>query len=137
MPSYETIYEVAPIAHDLGPTRPLALPRGPVGAPLVDEPHWLVVHSGPEHDVEHLIARAHRAPKLVVVSPRHRDVYPVAPHLPHAERIVSAAGFNVMQEAAPWRERHTFVPFPRALDDQFARAQWCAGCSRLAFSISR
>jgi hypothetical protein len=32
------------------------------------------------------------------------------------------AGFNVMHETASVRERHRFVPLPRALDDQFARA---------------
>jgi hypothetical protein len=51
-----------------------------------------------------------------------RDVYPVAPHLPHAERIVTAAGFNLMQETAHLRDRHAFVPFERALDDQFTRS---------------
>jgi hypothetical protein len=34
---------------------------------------------------------------------------------------VTAAGFNLMHETAHLRDRHTFVPFERALDDQFAR----------------
>jgi hypothetical protein len=49
-------------------------------------------------------------------------VYPAAPHLPYAEQLVTAAGFNAMSETAALRERHRFFPFPRALDDQFARA---------------
>jgi predicted glycosyltransferase len=98
----------------------------------VTEPHWLVVHSGPQDELDRLLARAADAPRVVVVSPRRprrlperaqwRDVYPVAPHLAHAQRIVTAAGFNLMQETAHLRGRHTFVPFARALDDQFARA---------------
>jgi predicted glycosyltransferase len=123
LPRYDAIYELEPLSHDLGPTQPLELPATPIGEPLVDEPHWLVVHSGPQHEVDELLKRAHDAPKLVVVSPHHRDVYPVAPHLAHAERVITAAGFNAVHENAPWRERHTLVPFPRALDDQFARAE--------------
>jgi predicted glycosyltransferase len=125
LPRYEITYELEPVSHGhaLGRTEPLRLPLDPTtGPPLADEPHWLVVHAGPAHELEQLIARAHGAPKLVVVSPRHRDVYPVAPHLPHAERIITAAGFNAIHETAPWRARHTAVPFPRALDDQFAQA---------------
>ena len=38
------------------------------------------------------------------------------------ERIITGAGFNLMHEAAPFRDRHLFVPFPRVLDNQFARA---------------
>ena len=49
-------------------------------------------------------------------------MYPVAPYLPHAEGIVTAAGFNPMRETAGLRARHCVVPFARALDDQFARA---------------
>jgi hypothetical protein len=124
IPQYDVTYEVEP----LGVGEPLALPRAPVGEPLDDEPHWLVVHSGPPHELDALIALARDAPKLIVVSPRHRDIYPVAPHLAHAGRVITAGGFNAVHENARWRERHTIVPFPRALDDQFARAQWAAGC---------
>jgi hypothetical protein len=133
LPDYDVVYEVEPITHALrGLAQPLALPRSPVGEPLVDEPHWLVVHSGPQPEIEALVARAEGAPRLVVVGPGHRDVYPVAPHLAHAERIVTAAGFNAVHEAAPWRERHTVVPFGRALDDQFARAAAYASARSIA-----
>ena len=110
-------------------TLPAAVEPGP---PLLDEPHWIVVHSGPDEELLALIERAADAPRLVVVSPRPpsrlpagaewRDLYPVAPYLRHAERIVTAAGFNAVSEAAPFRARHETVPFPRPLDDQFARA---------------
>jgi hypothetical protein len=128
LPAFARTYEVEP----LGIGEPLELPRAPAGEPLAGEPHWLVVHSGPQREIDTLIEHARGAPKLVVVSPRHRDVYPVAPHLAHAERVITAAGFNAVHENEPWRERHTMVPFPRALDDQFARAQCGRGsASRL------
>jgi predicted glycosyltransferase len=123
LPDYDVIYALEPLTHDLGPTLPLHLPATPIGAPLVEEPHWLVVHSGPQSELDELLIHAEGAPKLVVVSPRHTDVYPVAPHLAHAERVITGAGFNAVHENARWRERHTLVPFPRALDDQFARAE--------------
>ncbi len=137
LPRYAVIYELEPLSGDHaralhGRRQPLTLPVAPTGAALLDEPHWLVVHSGPQEELDALLAHAEHAPRIVVVSPRRpsrlperaqwRDVYPVAPHLAHAERIVTAAGFNLMQETAHLRERHTFVPFERALDDQFARA---------------
>jgi len=34
---------------------------------------------------------------------------------------VTAAGFNLMQETAHLRDRHTCMAFERALDDQLAR----------------
>jgi predicted glycosyltransferase len=123
LPSYDVIYELEPLAHDLGPTQPLELPQAPIGEPLVDEPHWLVVHSGPQSELDELLRQAQDAPKLVVVSPLATDVYPVAPHLAHAERVITGAGFNAVHENARWRERHIFLPFPRGLDDQFARAE--------------
>jgi hypothetical protein len=128
LPTYDRTFEVEP----LGVGEPLALPRAPIGEPLADEPHWLVVHSGPQRELDVLLEHARGAPRLIVVSPRHRDVYPVAPHLAHAERVITGGGFNAVHESEPWRERHTIVPFPRALDDQYARAQCGRGsASRL------
>ena len=135
LPHYDVVYGLEPLASDhasaLGAVIPLALPPATPGPPLTHKPHWLVAHSGPDRELNALIARADRAPRIVVVSPRRpsklprhaawRDVYPVAPHLAHAERIVTAAGFNLMHETRPWRDRHTAVPYARALDDQFAR----------------
>jgi hypothetical protein len=50
------------------------------------------------------------------------DVYPAWPMFQRADRIISGAGFNVMRQAEPYRKKHRFVPFPRALDDQYTRA---------------
>jgi hypothetical protein len=137
LPRYDVNYELEPLSAEharalVGPVERLGLPIAPAGAPLLDEPHWVVVHSGPNHELERLLAHTADAPRIVVVSPRRparlperaqwRDVYPVAPHLAHAQGIVTAAGFNLMQETAHLRDRHTFVAFERALDDQFARS---------------
>ena len=100
---------------------------------------WLVVHSGPAEETLELVAYARETarledarPALTVVSPYrpealepdvgHLDVYPAWPLFDRAERIITAAGCNAVRQAAPWRERHRMVPFPRRYDDQFARA---------------
>jgi hypothetical protein len=135
LPRYDVVYGLEPLAADhaaaLGEVVQFSLPLAEPGPPLTHKPHWLVAHSGPDRELHALIAHAEHAPRIVVVSPRRpsnlprhaawRDVYPVAPHLAHAERIVTAAGFNLMHETSPLRDRHTAVPFARALDDQFAR----------------
>jgi hypothetical protein len=124
---------------------PLELPP-PAAARAADppEPLWLVVHSGPAEEVADLVAyadeqrRAERSrAHLTVVSPCPPtempsdsdavDVYPASALYPHAERIFTACGFNAMRETAPFRDRHRFVPYPRALDDQHARAALARG----------
>ncbi len=151
VPQYETAYLIEPLAtahsEALGAIakrlEPLALTLPAAGAgttsePLLDSPHVAVVHSGPEDEVEQLIELAHEHRSaatlpVIVVSPDRparlptgalwRSVYPVAPHLGHAELIVTAAGWGAMHDTAPVRDRHRWVPFPRPLDDQFARAR--------------
>jgi hypothetical protein len=119
----------------------LALPAPSVtgGAPLSAEPHWLVVHSGPDAEVVRLAhhgaarrAAEHSPVEILVISPhapsslpagaRWLDVYPITPFFGYAEKVFSAAGFNVMHETGLVRERHEFIPFFRAFDDQPARA---------------
>jgi hypothetical protein len=144
LPRYEVTHVLEPLSesHDraLGTCSRqielLELPALSGAAPLLaEQPHWLVAHSGPDAEilelVEYAAERCGGAP-IVVVSPRPPsrlpkrcrwlDVYPVAPHLRGAERIVTAAGFNLMDETTTLRDRHHFIPFPRPLDDQYARA---------------
>jgi hypothetical protein len=96
---------------------------------------WLVVHAGPAAEVAQLLRYAEETaalegvrPRLLLVSPvavgavPRWDAYPAWPLFRGAERIVTAAGYNAVRQAAPWRERHRMVPFPRRFDDQFARA---------------
>lgn len=102
-------------------------------------PLWLVVHSGPDDETGELVDYAAdrarlegSAPALVVVAPArppglpadvgHLDCYPASPLFRLADRLITAAGFNIMRQAAPYRARHWCLPFPRRFDDQFARA---------------
>ncbi|MBO2447311.1 hypothetical protein J4573_09460 [Actinomadura barringtoniae] len=100
---------------------------------------WLIVHSGPDEEILELVAYAREtaaleglSPAFTLIAPHrpddlpadvaHLDVYPAWPLAEHAGRIVTAAGFNAVRQFAAWRDRHRIVPFPRTLDDQFARA---------------
>ncbi|MDL4820392.1 hypothetical protein [Actinomadura opuntiae] len=120
-----------------GEIAPLAL-ADPPSEPL-DVHGWIIVHSGPEAETLELLAYAQDMaamegadPPLTLVSPHrpdglpagvaHLDIYPACPPGPGVERIVTAAGFNAVRQFAPWRDRHRMLPFPRSLDDQFARA---------------
>jgi hypothetical protein len=107
--------------------------------PLVNGPHTLVVHSGPDEEVAALAEYASElqpSETLVVVAPQRpptlpggavwQDVYPIGPHLPFAELVVTAAGFNAVLDGTAVRDRHRVIPFPRPLDDQFARAKLLA-----------
>ena len=40
----------------------------------------------------------------------------------HAEFIVTACGFNLMNECSHYKSKHYFIPFERKFDDQFFRA---------------
>jgi hypothetical protein len=149
LPAYEAAHVIEPLstAHlevlsaIARRVEPLSLSDGrpPSGPPLLEQPHVLVVHGGPAEELNELIELAHvvrRGPqvRVLIASPRRPDrlwggaawcdVYPVAPHLHHAEAIVTAAGWAAMQDAERMRDRHRFMPFPRPLDDQFWRARW-------------
>lgn len=115
-------------------------PAGDVPLPELPEGYWLVVHSGPAAEVEELasyaedLRAAERSQAAIVVAtsdlpeslPRGAtvvDVVPASLLFPRAARIVSAAGFNVVRQAKPWRARHVVLPLPRRFDDQFERAR--------------
>ncbi|HEV7243239.1 MAG TPA: hypothetical protein VGQ36_28700 [Thermoanaerobaculia bacterium] len=108
-------------------------------SPLPVHNFWLIVHSGPEDEVRELIAftselraLANNAPDRILVATRcdtplpsgfeRIDIYPASALYARAERIISAAGFNVMLETEPWSHKHEVVPFARKFDDQFLRA---------------
>ena len=107
---------------------------------------WLVVHSGPPGEIAELVAyardlqriEADRAP-IVVASPHAApagdglipiDLHPATPLFARAARVVSACGYNIMRQMAPYPERHRFLPLPRRYDDQFARAARQRGAAR-------
>jgi len=101
-------------------------------------PRWLIAHAGPEDEVLELVAYAQDmgdseggSVSLVVAAPNPVeglatiDTYPVWPLFEHVDRVITAAGFNSMRQAAALGlgDRHRFVPFPRRHDDQFERAR--------------
>ncbi|MCP2337043.1 hypothetical protein [Actinomadura rupiterrae] len=119
--------------------KPLELVDPPAAPHDIEIDGWLIVHSGPDDEIRELVAYATDiaaaeglSPDFTLVAPRlpdglpvevvHHDVYPAWPLGAQAERIVTAGGFNAVRQFAPWRERHRIMPFPRRLDDQFARA---------------
>ena len=98
---------------------------------------WLIVHSGPAEEVRELVAYASELAAIrqnleILVATRcdvdlppgftRIDALPATHLYPTAETIITAAGFNVMLETEPYRERHHALPFPRRFDDQFLRA---------------
>jgi hypothetical protein len=115
------------------------LPAAPSSLPPPHHPYWLVVHSGPPAEVAELIAYAaeirafERADvPLCVLTPNPpeslpantitRDVFPAHAYFESAERIFTAAGFNVMRQTEPYRHKHLVLPMPRRFDNQFGRA---------------
>jgi hypothetical protein len=133
LPHFGTMYVVEPVTHTVPCDRIVELTLNPARCPPLAArfPYWLVVHSGPEEEVKDLIAYAEELQKIendrseiVVVSQCGVgvDVIPASSLMPNARRIVSAAGFNVMLETEPYRDKHHILPMPRRFDDQFARA---------------
>ncbi len=148
LPRFDTVW----LMEDLEPAHQAVLcsaskrrarlqPASPGGGRAEATPYvkcWLIVHSGPEEEVRELVAyaeelfRVEPRPERVLVATRCAidlppgfeliDAYPVTPLFASAEKIISAAGFNIMLETEPYRDKHHPVPFARRFDDQFARA---------------
>lgn len=107
---------------------------------LLPNEFLLVAHSGPVQEVQLLIEHAYdiaKAEKLnariVVFTQVAREllpeniivkyIYPVFPLFPAAKKIVTACGFNTMEQTNQYRHKHVFIPFERRFDHQFLRAQ--------------
>jgi hypothetical protein len=123
--------------------RDLALIDPPSTGQIPDtlpEGFWLVVHSGPASEVEELASYAEdlrtaekSSAPIVVATLESPDSlpdgaivvreFPASPLFARATRIVTAAGFNVMRQASPFRDRQLVMPLPRRFDDQFERAR--------------
>jgi hypothetical protein len=145
-PAFETAWVVEDGAPEVACSRLVKLDLGvscssPIGADAIEQVpagYWLIVHSGPDEEVRELIAYAcdlrrleQTTAEVLVVTPcdaempegfRRIDVFPAAPLFPDAARIFSGAGFNIMLETEPWRDKHIVLPFARRFDDQFLRA---------------
>ncbi|MBX7173562.1 MAG: hypothetical protein K1X72_21520 [Pyrinomonadaceae bacterium] len=103
-------------------------------------PFWLIVHSGNELEISELVEFAAEMREieavetnLILISPTNFlttinnlfqfDIYPASVLFEKAERIFSAAGFNVMKQTEPFKDKHFFIPFERRYDNQFWRAK--------------
>ncbi len=112
------------------------------------ENYWLIVHSEPLKEVEMLLDFATQIaykerikPFFVIicaleVSEKMKDFnkqnnknilwanyYPASDLFKKAEKIFSAAGFNIMQQILPYYRKHYLMPFQRKLDLQEVRAK--------------
>ena len=109
----------------------------PLGILLDKECVHLVVHSGPEHEVDQLIARAKRAirtagaGKVVVINPFLADrddapdcfdYFPASLLYAKAHRVYTGAGYNAVAEGGGQTDKHIVIPFDRHYDDQCWRA---------------
>ncbi|MDF9795103.1 hypothetical protein OKW21_000366 [Catalinimonas alkaloidigena] len=100
---------------------------------------WLVVHSEPAEEVEALLHYARDVAKAEQTSPvfvlcsqskvddkqldLHLSLFPAYGLFVHVDKIVTAGGFNLMQQAKHFRDKHRCMPFPRRFDDQFMRVR--------------
>jgi hypothetical protein len=142
LPRFDIAYLVEPLHDDhalavraaSAETMELRLTDPPMPEPPpLAENTWVVLHSGPPEELRQLVAYAQdiqgsegiSAPIQVVgPSPTSGTLpcFPAAGYFARAARMVTACGFNIMRQSAGARTRHHFLPLPRPLDDQFARA---------------
>ncbi|MFP5247444.1 MAG: hypothetical protein ACLGH0_12185 [Thermoanaerobaculia bacterium] len=131
LPQFETTYVVEELTHEVsGKTVPLNLAEwrdGLSARPKGDDDglrarRSIVIHSGPDKEVNELLAYAedlgYRDPTVIT----RCETYPATSLFENASHIISAAGFNVMLETEPFRHKHSVLPFPRRFDDQYTRA---------------
>ena len=148
LPRFDVTYELEELHEDhrralessSARIRRLELVDPPSAAPEpIETPYVLVVHSGPDEETSDLVEYARdllRAgeseARIVLASPARpatlpadvtwHDTFPATGLFARAERIVTAAGFNVVRQTEPFREKRFLVPSPRRFDDQFTRA---------------
>jgi len=118
------------------------------------EQHWMVLHSGPDEEVDDLIGYAKQIREierkqnpLLLVTPspinkwahqpvKHIRFYPAHRLMPHVEKIITACGFNTMRQASAYRNKHHFFPFARRFDDQYFRAAFYRNISQQRENIN-
>lgn len=106
---------------------------------LTEAPFILVIHSGGKEDVIRLCEKAKAAEKnsftplfvFTQVSIELEDErfqirlaeYPIEQFFQYADKIYTAAGFNLMNELAPYHKKHVAIPIDRLYDDQYFRTK--------------
>jgi hypothetical protein len=93
----------------------------------------LVVHSGPEAEIERLLGWCDRRRPVVLACPPWSvpltvpagttvvDALPAWPLFGQAAQIVAGGGWNVVRQTMPMASKRVLIPFARALDDQHRR----------------
>ena len=100
---------------------------------------WLIVHSGSDQELQELYEYAkdialleNASPNFVVVGQlpaakflpqkvSYYNCYPVNNLLKKSVRVISGAGFNIMQQMSKMKDKHIVLPLNRPLDDQHLR----------------
>jgi hypothetical protein len=124
----------------------IRFPAEAIGAPppedltcmLHEQRTWLVVHSGPEAEVQRLIALAENdmrrvgGGRLAVIAPRPLqgrnsfEYFPAARLYRAAFRVVTGGGYNSVAELTAFPEKRLWVALPRRYDDQQGRLESAA-----------
>lgn len=107
----------------------------------IEDGAWLIIHSGPDSELQAIIGKAHEdyqneqnKPEVLVVYPGKRpafvpaefrfvNLYPAYPLYSQAGRVYSAAGFNMVDQMKDYRSKHYVMPFERILDNQAERCR--------------
>ncbi len=102
---------------------------------------WIIVHAGAHEEtltlVQYAQLEAEKAgvkPVFVLITPEkppklanekiiHLDVYPAYSLFEKAGKVISGAGFNMVDQMRNMRDKHIVLPFDRVFDDQHLRAK--------------
>jgi hypothetical protein len=104
------------------------------------QPVWLIVHSGPEDEVESLyhyaidLAEEDRSKPLFLICTQADGIkicdnamiikdWFIWNIFGLVDKIITGCGFNLMQQTRQYSKKHIFVPFIRKYDDQFLRSK--------------
>jgi hypothetical protein len=147
-PLYDSIYAVEPcpqgqmkflrlLGRDFHPLR-LSYPSAHAPTPPAElNQSALIVHSGDDREIRLLLDLAQttfpQLPQLLISSRRPEldlpastrwiPAYPAWTWFGAAAAVVSACGFNTMEQMRSVSTPHAFLPMPRRFDDQHRRAR--------------
>ena len=98
---------------------------------------WAVVHSEPLEETEALLSYARDKAAVIQSNPAFLvccqqpfaieagvhavALFPAYGLFPYVDRIITAGGFNLIQQTHAYQHKHWCMPFPRRYDDQFLR----------------
>jgi predicted glycosyltransferase len=101
---------------------------------------WIIIHAGTHEETLKLVAHAKSEaqktgikPVFVLIAPEkpprltddgilYLDVYPAYSLFEKAGKVISGAGFNMVDQMREMRHKHIVLPFDRVFDDQSLRA---------------